>query len=46
MNHLSERDKDISTVRHEPWRLTEWDRIAKEYVEEYAGGSLCGTWAG
>jgi hypothetical protein len=24
--------KDISTVRHEPWRLTEWDRIAKECV--------------
>jgi len=24
--------KDLSTVRHEPWRLTEWDRIAKECV--------------
>jgi hypothetical protein len=22
--------KDLSTVRHEPWRLTEWERIAKE----------------
>ena len=27
--------KDISTVRHEPWRLTEWERIAKECVAEY-----------
>lgn len=28
--------KDISTVRHQPWRLTEWERIAKECAAEYA----------
>lgn len=28
--------KDISTVRHEPWRLTEWERIAKEEAERLA----------
>ena len=28
--------KDISTVRGEPHRLTEWDRIAKECVAKYA----------
>jgi len=28
--------KDISTVRYEPQRLTEWDRIVKECAEEYA----------
>ena len=28
--------KDISTVRGEPRRLTEWDRIAKECVAQYA----------
>ena len=27
--------KDISTVRHEPQRLTEWDRIAKEEAERF-----------
>jgi len=26
--------KDISTVRHEPRRLTEWDRIARECVSQ------------
>lgn len=25
--------KDISTVRYEPWRLTEWARVAMEVVE-------------
>jgi hypothetical protein len=24
--------KDISTVRHEPMRLTEWNKIAKEEI--------------
>ncbi len=28
--------KDISTVRGEPQRLTDWDRIAKECVAKYA----------
>ena len=28
--------KDISTVRHDPRRLTEWNRIAKEEVERLA----------
>jgi len=28
--------KDISTVAHEPQRLTEWGEIAKECVEKYA----------
>lgn len=28
--------KDISTVRHEPERLTEWSRIAAEEVERFA----------
>jgi hypothetical protein len=27
--------KDISTVRHDPRRLFEWDRIARECLEEY-----------
>ncbi|MDD5675758.1 MAG: hypothetical protein PHC61_16430 [Chitinivibrionales bacterium] len=25
--------KDLSTVRNEPWRLTEWERIAKEEAQ-------------
>jgi len=28
--------KDISTVRYEPQRLTEWNQIAQECAEEYA----------
>jgi hypothetical protein len=27
--------KDISTVRYEPWRLTEWNRIAQECAADY-----------
>jgi hypothetical protein len=27
--------KDISTVRYEPWRLTEWNNIAQECAEDY-----------
>lgn len=29
--------KDISTVRKQPWRLTEWERIAKEEAARAAG---------
>jgi hypothetical protein len=28
--------KDVSTVRYEPRRLTEWNRIAQECAAEYA----------
>ncbi len=28
--------KDISTVKYEPWRLTEWNKIAQECAEKYA----------
>jgi len=28
--------KDISTVRYEPQRLTEWERIAKEEAERFS----------
>ena len=27
---------DVSTVRDEPWRLTEWERIAEEEAERFA----------